>query len=418
MPVYSRKVKNKRLPDGSPSHREGTVYDVSFTYISNGEKLQYGKRGFLDKQSATKHEAEMRLKVTSPTYSKNADMQGKQTLGTYLLQWLDSYAKANVRPSTYDGYETNIKKHIIPQLGSVALNKVSGPMLDELYSNLLQSGLSANSVKYVQRTLGISLRHALIYQYISVNPAQHTISKISTKTKTPDPYTIQQVKKLTRNLPDSPWEFIVVMGALYGLRRNEILGLQVQNIHLEEGYFSIEHQLANRATRKATGQIITKVKEDCSVRDLPITDYTKIFFQRQLMRRGTVLLRKDCPYPDFLVLSPLGTPYCEEHISMNFREITDRLNLPKIRFHDLRHTAATNMYQLTGDFYTVGEILGHSLKGIGNQLNLSGSFEAVTDRYIDVRLERKKFVLDAYHKAIAKESPDRERNPAHRGPER
>ena len=58
------------------------------------------------------------------------------------------------------------------------------------------------------------------------------------------------------------------------------------------------------------------------------------------------------------------------------------------------------MHQLTGDFYTVGEVLGHTLAGIGVSLGLSMNFEAVTARYVDVRLERKKEVLDAYHKAV------------------
>ena len=76
-----------------------------------------------------------------------------------------------------------------------------------------------------------------------------------------------------------------------------------------------------------------------------------------------------------------------------------------IRFHDLRHTAATNMHQLTGDFYTVGEVLGHTLAGIGVSLGLSMNFEAVTARYVDVRLERKKEVLDAYHGAVKQSDP-------------
>ena len=74
--------------------------------------------------------------------------------------------------------------------------------------------------------------------------------------------------------------------------------------------------------------------------------------------------------------------------------------MPHIRFHDLRHTAATNMHQLTGDFYTVGEILGHTLKGIGMSLGISTNLEAVTAQYVDVRLERKKTVLETYHKAL------------------
>ena len=71
-----------------------------------------------------------------------------------------------------------------------------------------------------------------------------------------------------------------------------------------------------------------------------------------------------------------------------------------MRFHDLRHSAATNMHQLTGDFYTVGMILGHSLKGIGIQLGISNNLESVTAQYVDVRLDRKQVVLDTYHRAV------------------
>jgi len=58
------------------------------------------------------------------------------------------------------------------------------------------------------------------------------------------------------------------------------------------------------------------------------------------------------------------------------------------------------MHQLTGDFYTVGMILGHSLKGIGIQLGISNNLESVTAQYVDVRLDRKQVVLDTYHRAV------------------
>ncbi|WP_417103075.1 tyrosine-type recombinase/integrase, partial [Hominenteromicrobium sp.] len=92
-------------------------------------------------------------------------------------------------------------------------------------------------------------------------------------------------------------------------------------------------------------------------------------------------------------------------VSSQFGKLLEDLEMPHIRFHDLRHTAATNMHQLTGDFYTVGEVLGHTLAGIGASLGLSMNFEAVTARYVDVRLERKKEVLDAYHGAVEKAAP-------------
>jgi integrase len=96
-------------------------------------------------------------------------------------------------------------------------------------------------------------------------------------------------------------------------------------------------------------------------------------------------------------------------ISGSFGKMLEDVGLPRIRFHDLRHSAATNMHQLTGDFYTVGEILGHTLAGINASLGLSMNFEAVTARYVDVRFERKKEVLEAYHGALKETaSPKRE----------
>ena len=80
--------------------------------------------------------------------------------------------------------------------------------------------------------------------------------------------------------------------------------------------------------------------------------------------------------------------------------------MPHMRFHDLRHAAASNMHELTGDFFTVGQILGHSLKGIGNQLNIATNLGTVTAQYVSVRLDRKVLVLDTYHKAVLGESAE------------
>ncbi len=63
------------------------------------------------------------------------------------------------------------------------------------------------------------------------------------------------------------------------------------------------------------------------------------------------------------------------------------------------------MHELTGDFYTVSQILGHSLKGIGVQLHMSNNLESVTAQYVDVRLDRKVVVLNTYHTAVL--NPDR-----------
>lgn len=60
---------------------------------------------------------------------------------------------------------------------------------------------------------------------------------------------------------------------------------------------------------------------------------------------------------DLVICKPNGAPQAANWISTGFGKLLAGLDMPHIRYHDLRHTAATNMHQLTGDFYTVGEVL-------------------------------------------------------------
>ncbi|NLL65684.1 MAG: hypothetical protein GX239_07730 [Clostridiaceae bacterium] len=164
MPIYNRKVKHKKGKDGAVSSREGTVYDVYFKYNTPEGKKTYAKRGFTDRKEAQEHEAKMRLKLAKPAYSLKAAEEGKKPLKEYLARWLEQYAKSNVRPNTYAGYERNIRNHINPTLGNTPLNAISSPMLDQLYRNLLKSGLAINTVKYVHRTLSIALEQQNLLQ--------------------------------------------------------------------------------------------------------------------------------------------------------------------------------------------------------------------------------------------------------------
>lgn len=399
MPIYSRKVKNKKNKDGMASYREGTVYDVFFKYYASEGPKTYAKRGFTDRKEAQEHKAEMRLKLSKPTYSAKAAEVGKKTLREYFAKWLEEYAKPpNIRPSTSAGYERNVRKHINPTLGETPLNAISAPRLDALYRKLLKSGLAINSVKYIHRTLSIALEHAVSYQYIDSNPTRNILTKFNAKIKTPKPYSIEQMQVLLDAVKDTQWEFIIVLGGLYGMRRNEVLGLRWSNVDFGNGYFNIVQQLAGFETLKMTGDALAELKEAYSLRALPITDEALCYFRWQRERRIAPIT----PNSDFIVCWDDGRHLSEVYISKHFNKILKENGLPYMRFHDLRHTAATNMHQLTGDFYTVGEILGHSLKGIGNQLGIIGGLEAVTERYVDVRLERKRVVLGAYHKAVSK----------------
>ena len=404
MSVTTRQVKNKRTADGGSTARAGTVYDVFIRYKTADGYKTYGKRGFLTKKEALDHEAEMRIKLTNPGFEPIKAVEAKQTVQEYLEEWVEIHGKANLRPSTFAGYKCHIKNHIVPYIGNIPLKKLTPAMIDHMLKQLSDKGLSTSTCRYAQRILSVAFEAARKYRYIETNPARDILTKFGKDAKTPDPYTVEQMQHLMALGTGNEWEMIFILSGLYGLRRNEVLGLRWSNVDMKNKRFSVVEQLPFKLP---PGTVIVDEMAPTKSQDrtLPITDVTLPFFvrQQQLQQKQKELaeLSGQPYYDNNLVISKAdGSPARADRVTNNFGQFLRHQNMPHIRFHDLRHSAATNMHELTGDFYTVGEILGHTLKGIGLSLGISTNMTDVTARYVDVRLERKRTVLEAYHNAM------------------
>lgn len=404
MAIQERTVKSKRNASGELTGKPGTVYDVNIKYKAEGQSKAYSCKGFPTKREAQQHEAEMKLKLANPSYTPPKAAQRKLTVQEYMTEWLERHGAANLRPSTRASYQSHMRNHIFPCIGDVYLGQLSPAMLDDMYRQLSEKGLSQSSVKYAHRIMGVALEHARKYHYIDSNPARDTITKFGKQGKTPDPYTIEQMRSLLVNVMGTWWEFIIVLGGLYGLRVGEILGLRWRNVDMENGTFAVVEQLPYRLPPGIT-EVAEMAPVKSSERTLPITESTRPYFERhriQQEEQKRLMAAAGQTYydNDLVIAKPNGIPERTQRISSEFGQLLRHLGMPHMRFHDTRHSAATNMHQLTGDFYTVGQILGHSLKGIGIQLNLSTNLEAVTAQYVSVRMDRKLVVLETYHQAV------------------
>lgn len=403
MAITERTVKNKRNSAGILTGKPGIVYDVNVKYQSEGKLKAHSKKGFATKSEAQQYEAMMKNKLANPSYVPPTAAQRRLTVRDYLAEWVERHGNANLRPSTKASYQSHIRNHINPYIGDVYLGQLTPGMLDDMFAKLMDKGLSPSSVKYAHRIIGVALEHARKYHYIESNPARDVITKFGKQGKTPDPYTVEEMRQLLAHTAGTDWEMLVVLGGLYGLRLSEILGLRWRNVDLENKTFSVVEQLPF-ALPAGTTYVENMAPVKSSERTLPITALTLPYFIRQKERQKEqkcLLKMTGEPYydNDLVLAKPNGIPKRRERVSANFGQFLRHQGLRHIRFHDLRHSAATNMHELTGDFYTVGQILGHSLKGIGIQLGISNNMEAVTAQYVDVRLDRKRFVLNAYHKA-------------------
>ena len=176
-----------------------------------------------------------------------------------------------------------------------------------------------------------------------------------------------------------------------------MLGLKWENVNFADKTIKISSSVVQVKNRSETAKTNYELIEQDSTKT--ISGDRIIYINQKAVEalREIQKINSDVEYVMSNANKNITNP---RNIDRMFRNILARCDIEPCGVHTLRHTAATNMHQLTGDFYTVGEILGHTLKGIGMSLGISTNLEAVTARYVDVRLERKNEVLETYHKVI------------------
>lgn len=193
----------------------------------------------------------------------------------------------------------------------------------------------------MQRILSVSFEHARKYHYIETNPARDIITKFGKQGKTPDPYNIEQMQQFMGSVIGTEWEMPVVLAGMYGLRISEIIGLRTDNIDLEKIQFSIVEQFPFNlpaGTKTITEMAPTKSND----RTLPITEDTLPYFLRrfdQLNQQKTFIEASGGTYYDnyLFIAKPDGSPERRDRMSANWGQLIRHLELPHIRFHDLRH---------------------------------------------------------------------------------
>lgn len=147
------------------------------------------------------------------------------------------------------------------------------------------------------------------------------------------------------------------------------MGLRWEAIDFEAKTLTIRHIVTS--TRIDGKKILVeadRAKTKSSLRTLPLVD--PIAERLKAVKEQQEYNQKICgncynqEYLGYVFVDAMGNLIQPDSVTTGFPQLLKENGLRRIRFHDLRHTAATNMHQLTGDFYTVGEILGHTLKAL------------------------------------------------------
>lgn len=334
----------------------------------------------------TKKEAERvlrsRIEELESTFERKAE---QSTTAVFLQYWMRVYCEPRLAANTIRGYRVNLEKHIYPRIGDIPLNRIKPSDIQKLYDELLASGLSGTTVRYVHNNLHRAFGFAVKQELLIRNPVDMVEPpKIDRPEITP--LTMEQVKHLLRVCHDQEIYIPVMLAVTLGLRRGEALGLQWSDIDLAEKTLTVRHS----AICDADGFRLSSPKTKNSRRTLLLPDMVCDALESALSNQQIMKYEAGSTYNSLNLVCCRrdGNPFTTNALQHQFHDTLIKHDLPAIRFHDLRHTHATLMLRSHIPAKIVSSMLGHSSIGI------------TLDTYSHVMTEMQEPVTGAWNKIL------------------
>src|SRR5665811_18094 len=326
------------------------------------ERRRETKSGFATQKECQAAMNKLLVAVEQHNYSAPTKASVKEYLAK---EWLPA-VKATIRPSTYNSYVQHVDCHIVPHIGTVKLQKLSGSQVNALYAKLAESGrkdgksgLSPMTIHHVHACLHKACKDAVRWGHISRNPldAADPPRNKGDGTKEMRTWTKEQVKAFLEAMKDerlSPlWHTI----ALTGMRRGEAIGLKWSDVDLENARLSVRRALIPTSREVVVSEPKTAKGRRVIALDAGTVEVLKAQAARQLEEETDCA---DWSDSGLVFTAENGGALDPESVSRYFRQAVKLSLLPQIRLHDLRHTHATLALQAGIHPKVVSERLGHA----------------------------------------------------------
>jgi integrase len=283
------------------------------------------------------------------------------TFGEYLDRWLKDSVRGSVRQSTYDRDKILLEKHVEPVLGNRKLKNLTPLDLQSLYRDRLDVGLSASTVHKIHVILHKALSQAVRWNMVPRNVSEAVKAPRPTPREM-HPLSPEEARRLLDAARDDRYGALYVLAVTTGMRQGELLALRWSDVDLEDpehATVSVRRTLTRNGGRVAFGEPKTK-KSRRSIRLTPQAVHAlRKHLERQLREIGMLGDR----YEDqgLLFATDTGGPINPSNLRQrSFLPLLEKAKLPKVRFHDLRHTCATLLLTQGTHPKFVQELLGHA----------------------------------------------------------
>lgn len=299
--------------------------------------------------------------------AKNPPMEDqvveKIPIADFFNAWLENH-RFDIRVNTYAAYRMALDNHIIPYFRKypVAIQDVKPAQL-KAYFDEKRKELSICTLKKHRCYMTSMFKYARLKELLLYDPMENVTLPKAPKFRS-DIYDDDEINKLLLLAKEQkePIFPAIYLAAKLGLRRSEAAAVKWSCVNWKRNTLRVNRTIIYENSLPVERETM---KNETSYRDIPLTPKVVAFLkelQEEQERNRTALGRAyKSEFNDFVCVWPDGTPISPNVISTRFRSFLEKNQFHKIRYHDLRHSAATSMVFNSGfNYKAVSELLGHS----------------------------------------------------------
>ncbi len=329
------------------------VFDAGI-HPQTGRRKQIRRRGFATRAEAVNAYAKIKAEVIDGNYLSLSDTTYENYMNEY---WNER--KIALQASTYEIHTMYFRTIINPALGRLKLREINHFQIQNFVNVLANdTTYSSHTIHLIFRIVYSSFKNAVFHKLIKENPCENITLPKRTKRKM-TVWSLEQVNYFLRESIKIPRVTRCLIGfqigLLTGLRQGEILGLRWQDIDFDKRIIYVKQTLTQK------GEIKEGAKTEGSIRSVSMPErlVIELLEHREKLLDEKAKCRTTYYDNDLVVPTRDGQPLIPRNFRKEFYNLTDQLGLPRIRFHDTRHTHATMLIAQNVNVKLIAERLGH-----------------------------------------------------------
>ncbi|MCX6022161.1 MAG: tyrosine-type recombinase/integrase [Chloroflexi bacterium] len=285
----------------------------------------------------------------------------RQNVGKFLMRWLEDSGEVTVKGArTRQSYAEVVRLHLAPELGKIALVKLTPQQVQAVIKKKLAAGLGPRRVQYIHAVLRMALEKALKWGLAARNVAK-LVDAPSVPRHEVQPLTPDQARQFLDAVKDNRFEALYMVALSLGLRQAEIFGLRWADMDLDAGTLRVTVSLQRLG---GTYRLVAP-KTQKSRRLLSLPNATVAALRAHRVRQRDERQQAGDAWEDWqgtglVFATATGGPLQGATITQNLHRLLERAGLPRVRFHDLRHTAASLLLAQGVAPRMIMEVLGHN----------------------------------------------------------